>query len=331
MSTLTAHISRGALRRIVALAALALCTAATSLSLPDTVAAHARRASTWSYGWPVKPFDRQHPVRGFFGDPRVGLNTDGSTSRQFHFGVDVSAPDGAAVYATLSGSVSIHPEHDDVVFVDGPAGVEFSYWHIIPAVHSGDMVVAYKTVVGHIEAPWGHVHFSEMRDGRYLNPLRPGGMGPYADPTRPTVSAVELERSADAAHVAPNAATGTFDIVAEVSDETPAPVAAPWRNMPVMPALVRWRVVGTAGPVTAWQTAVDFRETIPAASAFASVYAKWTRQNHPNRPGRYRVYLAHAWNSTQLSPGRYRIEVSACDSRNNTDVVDFPVTLGGGR
>ena len=23
-----------------------------------------------SYGWPVKPFNRQHPVRGSFGDPR---------------------------------------------------------------------------------------------------------------------------------------------------------------------------------------------------------------------------------------------------------------------
>ena len=27
-------------------------------------------ASANGYGWPVKPFDRQHPVRGFFGDIR---------------------------------------------------------------------------------------------------------------------------------------------------------------------------------------------------------------------------------------------------------------------
>jgi hypothetical protein len=330
MSTLTAHLSRGATRLLVG-TALATCVVATALSLPDSVAARARGAATSAYGWPVRPFDRQHPVRGFFGDPRIGLNADGTTSRQFHFGVDVSAPNGTLVYATLTGRVSIHPEHDDVVFIDGSSGVEFSYWHIVPTVRSGDSAVAYKTVVGRVESPWAHVHFSEMRDGRYLNPLRPGAMGPYADPTRPSVTAVELERTGDAAHVAPDAAAGTFDIIAEVYDETPLPVPAPWRNMPVMPALVRWRVVGSKGAVTSWQTAVDFRETIPAASAFGSVFARWTRQNHPNHPGRYRIYLAHAWNSTQLPGGNYRIEVSACDSRGNTDAVEFPLTLATAR
>ena len=330
MSTLTAHLSHGATRLLVG-AALATCTVATSLSLPDSGAARARVAAASAYGWPVKPFDRQHPVRGFFGDPRIGLNPDGSTSRQFHFGVDVSAPNGTPVFATLSGRVSIHPEHNDVVFIDGAPGVEFSYWHIIPNVHSGDTAVAYKTVIGRVESPWAHVHFSEMRDGHYLNPLRPGAMGPYADPTRPAVTAVELERTGDAAHVAPDAATGTFDIIAEVSDETPLPVAAPWRNMPVMPALVRWRIVGGKRLATNWQTAVDFRETIPAASAFGSVFARWTRQNHPHHPGRYQIYLAHAWNSAQLPAGSYRIEVSACDSRGNTAAVEFPLTLATNR
>ena len=40
-----------------------------------------------SYGWPVKPFDEQHPVRGFFCDPRIGAKG----SKALHFGVDVSA------------------------------------------------------------------------------------------------------------------------------------------------------------------------------------------------------------------------------------------------
>jgi hypothetical protein len=325
MSTLTAHLSRGATRRTLAFAALALCAAATSLSLPTT--AHARRSGVApTYGWPVKPFDRQHPVRAYFGDPRIGLNADGSISRQFHFGIDVSAPDGTPVYATLSGRISIDSLHNDVVLIDAPGGIEFSYWHITPTVHSGE-AVAYKTMIGHVEFPWGHVHFSEMRNGRYLNPLRPGAMGPYVDPTRPTVSAVELERSGDAAHVAPAAAYGTIDVVAEVADETPLPVAEPWANMPVMPALVRWRIVGVGGAVTGWETAVDFRETIPPASAFASVYAKWTRQNHPKHPGRYRIYLAHGWNCAQLKPGWYRIEVEASDTRGNTTVAAFPVRL----
>src|SRR5438067_5010585 len=163
MSTLTAHLSRGATRRTLAFAALALCAAATSLSLPAP--AHARRSGVApAYGWPVKPFGRQHPVRAYFGDPRIGLNADGSISRQFHFGVDVSAPDGTPVYATLSGRISIDSLHNDVVLIDAPGGVEFSYWHIIPTVHSGE-AVAYKTMIGRVEFPWAHVHFSEMRNG----------------------------------------------------------------------------------------------------------------------------------------------------------------------
>ena len=54
-----------------------------------------------SYGWPVKPFDEQHPVRGFFCDPRIGAKG----GKAFHFGVDVSAPDGTAVYAVEGGKV----------------------------------------------------------------------------------------------------------------------------------------------------------------------------------------------------------------------------------
>ena len=57
---------------------------------------------TIPYGWPVKPFDQQHPVRGYFNDPRVL-----DASHAFHFGVDVSAPDGTAVYAVAPGTVYI--------------------------------------------------------------------------------------------------------------------------------------------------------------------------------------------------------------------------------
>ena len=40
-------------------------------------------------GWPLKPFDRAHPVRGMFNDPRIA-----GSSRSFHFGIDISAPNG---------------------------------------------------------------------------------------------------------------------------------------------------------------------------------------------------------------------------------------------
>jgi hypothetical protein len=331
MSTITAHISRGATRRTLVVAAVcvvALGALASLVSSPRAATAAPRAVHTGSaYGWPVKPFDRQHPVRGFFGDPRIEPKPDGSRFRQFHFGVDVSAPNGAPVYATLTGRASIHPNHHDVVLIDGAGGVEFQYWHIVPTVRTGDYAVAYRTVIGHVESPWLHVHFSELHDGVFRNPLRPGAMGPYADSTRPTVSALELERSGDSAHVAPTNAGGTVDLVAEVADTTPLPIAPPWHDKPVMPVLVRWRVVGAGGPATDWQTAVDFRETIPSASAFTTVYAKWTRQNRPNRRARYRVYLAHGWSCGQLAPGWYRIQVAASDTRGNMTIAEFHVRM----
>ena len=57
-----------------------------------------------SYGWPVKPFDVQHPVRGFFCDPRIGAKG----SKAFHFGIDVSAPDGTP--STRSRAARFTPE-----------------------------------------------------------------------------------------------------------------------------------------------------------------------------------------------------------------------------
>ena len=98
---------------------------------------------------------------------------------------------------------------------------------------------AYRTVVGWVEAPWEHVHFSEMRDGVYVNPLRPGALGPFADTTRPSG-----EGSSRATPTArdPDAAThGTVELVVEAYDETPIAVPGRWGGKPVTPALVRWR------------------------------------------------------------------------------------------
>ena len=188
--------------------------------------------ASYRYGWPVKPFRAQHPVRGFFGDPRIGNH---GRSRQFHFGVDISAPNGTAVYATLTGRIWIHPLHPTTVAVVGRDGVELSYWHVVPTVRTGQRAVAYRTVIGHIEAPYGHVHFSEARNGRYLNPLRPGALGPFEDDTRPWVRSVAEERSGGA-------------VVAEVYDETPLAVPRPWHDLPVMPAFVRWQLRSATRP-----------------------------------------------------------------------------------
>ena len=188
-----------------------------------------------SYGWPVKPFQRQHPVRGFFGDPRIGMTPKGMES-SFHFGIDISCPNGTAVYATIDGVVRLESFRPEVVAIVGRDDrTELQYWHIRPAVANGQRVRAYRTVVGRVEAPWEHVHFSEMRDGVYLNPLRPGALGPFVDTTRPWIKQLRAERDGRPMPVA--ATHGSVALVVEAYDTTPIAVPGRWGGKPVTPAL----------------------------------------------------------------------------------------------
>jgi len=279
------------------------------------------KALDGGYGWPVKPFHVQHPVRGYFGDPRIGMTPQGMRST-FHFGVDISAPDGTPVYATVTGTVLLWSHRPDAVAVVSAADrrVTFSYWHIRRSVSAGQRVTAYKTVVGYVEDGWGHVHFSESRDDVYVNPLRPGAMHPYADPTRPTVKSLRAERGDSG--VKQHRLSGIVDLVTEAFDETPLAVPAPWADRPVTPALVRWRVRGKG-----WHVAVDYRTTIPDDGRYDRIYARWTRQNKPWSNGRYRIYLAHDWDTRSLPDGSYRIDVQASDTRGNTTIRSFAIGI----
>lgn len=295
-----------ALRRVTA----TICTAlAAFMILPG--AAHA--ASGSSYGWPVKPFDRQHPVRGFFGDPRIpemGREPHGS----FHFGIDISCPDGTPVYTTLSGTVVLESQRPETVAVRGEDGhTVHAFWHIVPSVRNGQPVEAFRTVVGHVKTPWGHVHFSEVRDGVYLNPLRRGAMHPYRDATIPVVRSVRAENHDRS--VSFKGLSGRFDIVAEVADRMPVAAPAPWTGFPVMPSIVRWRLAGSK--VTPWYVVADFRSALPPSSTFRTTYAQWTRQNHPGRLGRYRVLLARNFDARNVPSRGCRLEVEVVDTAGN--------------
>ena len=286
-------------------------------------------AQAGGYGWPLQPFDRQHPVRGFFGDPRVGERANGrSESKAFHFGIDISAPDGTAVYATASGRIVWEPQRPETIAIRAQDGRVFAYWHIVPAVRNGQSAVAYRTILGRISRGWGHVHFAELVGGRYVNPLRHGALTPYTDTTRPTIDTFSFERRGKA--LPRTNLRGRFDLVAETWDETPLRVPGKWADKPVMPAVVRWRIRGGRGAGGPWRTAIDFSGTIPAPSLFDTVYAPWTRQNHPWRDGRYRVQLAHDWDSASLRDGEHVLEVEAVDTRGNRarSSIGFSVSNG---
>jgi Peptidase family M23 len=128
---------------------------------------HSTAIRTWTYDWPLKPFDRQHPVRGFLDDPRIAAH-----GAAFHFGIDIAAPDGTAVYAVGAGTVYFN-DATAIAVVSPDRTHAFGYWHIIPVVKSNQLVRRHQLL----------------------------GIGPYTDTTVPTVHSVWVENGALVADV----------------------------------------------------------------------------------------------------------------------------------
>jgi hypothetical protein len=276
-----------------------------------------------SYGWPLEPFGRAHPVRGYFNDPRIS-----GTSRAFHFGIDIVGANGTPVYAIAGGRV--HKERKRDIAVVSPGGKVFAYWHIVPVVKHRQEIRRHQ-LVGHIEEPWLHVHFAESFRGAYRNPLRPGAITPWVDPTSPRIAGIEFVRTGTQQALSPLEVRGDVDVIVEAWDKPPLPVPPPWHDLAVTPALVRWRVLRGREVVRPWRAPVDFRRTMLPASLFPVVYAQGTRQNKPNKVGRYRFYVAHGWTTRRLRNGLYRLEVSAADVTGNRAVAALPFTVANRR
>ena len=281
-----------------------------------------------AYPWPIEPFDRQHPVRGFLCDPRIS-----GGGKTFHFGIDIAAPTGTAVYAVAPGKVSYGSPGDvaangGIVVVEA-VGRNFGYWHVAPSIQAGSHVPLHG-LLGHIAAQpedWGHVHLAESthdQNGiRYWNPLRAGAISPFHDYGPPVIDAIIT--SLPAASI-----SGLVDLSVKAHDNTPIAVTQPnppgWQGMPVTSALIRWRLTYNGQPVVPWQVAFDsrtsFRPNIqgnpPTDVNFAGVYAPDTTQNNPNSPGTYHFWLARHFNTGQHPDGSYQLEVEASDVRGNT-------------
>jgi hypothetical protein len=274
-------------------------------ALPPATAAD----RAYSYSWPLRPFDRQHAIRGGFGDPRFGF-----LQRNFHFGIDIPAPGGTPVYSVSSGTVFLEPDHVDVLtHVSGCCADGFSYWHIIPAVREHSFIAPF-TLVGWVKERWAHLHFTELEHGLSVNPVRPGALTPYEDSTPPRVEELTLVPDGTA-----------YDLTVEASVAPEPRPEPPWDDAVVAPSLIRWRLLENGEPVSQWRDAVDFRRFIPSNALFDDVYAPGTRANRPSAPGLYRYYLARAWDLSTLAPGAYEVEAQAFGLRgaSATAFLDF--------
>ena len=306
---------------------LGLATLISTLALASAGAAS-------SYSWPVRPFNKQHPIRGVFGDPRTVFENgvlaggfDGPGFFSFHQGVDIAAPDGTPVYPVVSGIahyLGAATLNVDAGMYQGNERI-FQYFHVVPIVGEGQHVIARKTVLGYIQPPFAHVHLTEINGTKAVNPLQRGHLTPYVDHTHPTIRDT-LFRNQSGLLQTPLGLCGRVEMDVDAFDRTPVPVPGPFHDLPVAPALVRWEITHLNGTsAVPWRTAADFRSTLPPNSKFYDVYAKGTYENAPrfgtqqyrSMPGRYLFLLAGSFDTTTLPNGVYSLGVLAADVRGN--------------
>lgn len=275
-----------------------------------------------AYSWPLKPFHRAHPIRGTFGDPRFHLSAEGALSA-FHFGVDIAARDGTAVYAVEPGVVL--RRYATSVTVGRDSGRRFGYWHIRPSVRSGTHVRLHQ-LLGHVLKGWGHVHFSESVRGAYRDPLRKGALTPFSDHVGPTVASVQL-LAAGGPPIDPQHASGALDVLADIYDLPPLAPPPPWDVSRLAPAAVWWNLVDSGGAVVESSLTVSFDVILPPNSLYNWIYAPGTYQNKAHRPGRYLFWVAHGLDTTAFPNGTYTLQVEASDTRDNLGSADVQVTI----
>lgn len=321
----------------------ALVLAALSLALlvfPATQVSAAAGPSRLAYSWPIRPFYRQHPVRGAFGDPRVASSRQlfGQTGpsqvggHSFHNGVDIAAPAGAPVYPVVSGTVA--RARTGQIVVRTRDGRSFQYYHLTkaPAVRVGKTVVARRTVLGWIRSTYEHVHLAEIDGSIVHNPLDPGHLEPYRDSTRPLATTLYVHSGLVAHPLGTRALNPGEELAVAAADPQTMPMPGQWGDLPQTPALVEWRLFRGQIP-TPWRITVDFRHTQPPPWYFWQAYGAGTYQNCPTfadriyhgLPGRY-LFRLHI-HPERLQPGPYRLSVQVADTHGNRSTTRWPLVI----
>jgi Peptidase family M23 len=343
----TSHTHR--LSRIVAIVAASCAALLVSAVAVEAGNAGSDQGCSGTYGWSVKPFDRPHQIRGAFGDPRTQFHGpptratlySGSGKFLFHEGVDITAPDGTAVYPVAPGTVI--RQTDEMVTIDCGNGRAFEYWHIRPRVHMGERVIAGKTLLGRIRRGESHVHLTELAHGYPINPVRSGALGPYVDSTTPRVLGISLRESQGAPDEMPPFVRGSVYVLAEATDYA-EPIDTPglrdpriYRNWPVAPARVTWRIESWDGRVVVGErVARDVRRSLPDDSRFWDTFARGTYQGQsvfgPHysylQPGHYVFNLAGGrFDTRALRDGVYDLVVTAEDVAGHRDVESLRFTV----
>src|SRR5436190_2870572 len=147
-------------------------------------------------GWPVRPHNEQHPIRGSFLDPRP----DRVLGATYHYGVDIAVrddrPEAGAPHQRTHRVYAIEAGRVETASKPGVRGLvdigRFRYEHVDALVRRDELVEVGQPIGWTCEGTW-HVHLGEHLDGpdgrrRWINPLRPDGkLHPYVDRADPTI------------------------------------------------------------------------------------------------------------------------------------------------
>ena len=335
-------------------------------SVPGELETPQQYNDSWR-GWPVRPHDRQHPVRGSFLDPRP----DVALGATYHNGVDVAVRDDRSERAAPHGRThrvyAIEGGRVEVATRPGVRGLvdigHFRYEHVDALVEPGELVEPGQPIGWTWDGTW-HVHLGERvvtADGRsrWVNPLRPGGkLHPYVDRADPKIYEIRYYTPATPrwtrriGHVVklPQAGrrldkrrlSGRVDVRVRAAD--PQSFIGwfrdlPWLAAPHHPFRLALEILHLGSGEVVEQRDV-FRSEQYLQLPAEQHYAPGTDQNLPanacmrrHRTARcrgiywFRLFPQQYWDTTEYANGRYRLRVRAWDTAGNTAKADSEFTI----
>ena len=314
--------------------------------------------------WPVRPHDRQHPIRGSFLDPRP----DPVRGAVYHTGVDIAVRDDRPERgAPPERTHRVYAIEGGVVDEATPAGVcgnvrlgHFGYGHVDARVAVGEQVRAGQHI-GWTCQGWWHLHLTEwllVGDERLpINPLRPAGkLKPFRDTAPPVIHDVRFHSPAEpdwgrrvtsvvrlpgaGRRLDRSRLSGLVDVRARVSD--PQSHMGWFRDLPALvaphhPYRLGLLVIDRRLERIVYRRTAFISLTMPAL-ATDQHYAPGTTQNLSakaclNRRAPcngvywFRLFPRPYWDTTRLANGRYLLVVRAWDAAGNRARKDVEIRI----